>query len=270
MAEHSAGFTVERQADGGVTLVTLDRPEVLNAMTSAMHAGLGELWLDLGRDPATRAIVITGGGRAFSAGNDLRQPDSTPANVPDLARRIANLVYGIVELEKPVVSAVKGPAVGAGLVLAIAADISIVAADAILLDGQTRMGVAAGEHAILLWPLLCGMAKAKYHLLTSEPLRGFEAERIGLVTEAVPAERVLERALDVAAQLARGSQQAIRWTKRSLSHAALKARPAFEQSLALELLGIVGPDAAEARSAFREKREPQFPSAQLAPPAIVY
>lgn len=268
MTEDSGGFTVERRADG-VALVTLDRPTVLNAMTSEMHAGLGELWPELGRDSGTRAVVVTGAGRAFSAGNDLRQPDPTPAAVPNIARRIADLVYGMVELGKPVVSAVKGPAVGAGLVLAIAADVSIVAEDAILLDGQTRVGVAAGEHAVLLWPLLCGMAKAKYYLLASEPLSGLEAERIGLVTEAVPAEQVLERALEVAAQLARGSQQAIRWTKRSLSHAVLRTRPVFELSLALELLGITGDDAAEARRAFREKREPQFPSAQLAPPAVV-
>jgi len=255
------GIVIDRRPDG-VTIVTLDRPAVLNAMTRAMHDALGSLWTELDRDRETRVVLVTGAGRAFSAGNDLNQAATTAAELPEVGRRIAALLYGIVEMQKPVVSAVRGAAVGAGLVLALAADISVVADDAFLLDGQTRVGVAAGEHAVLLWPLLSGMAKAKYLLCASQPLTGREAERIGLVSVAVPADDVLDCALEIAVRLAAGPQQAQRWTKRALAQHLLRGRAAFEQSLALELLGITGPDATEARGAFREKREPIFGARQ--------
>src|SRR5205823_9408689 len=132
-------------------------------------------------------------------------------------REASDIVYNMINLDKPVVSAINGVAVGAGLVVALLADVSIMSESARITDGHTKLGVVAGDHAAILWPLLCGMAKAKYYLLTSEFIDGREAERIGLVSLCVPAEQVLPRALDVADRLARGAQQAIRWTKRSLN-----------------------------------------------------
>ena len=139
----------------------------------------------------------------------------------------------MLDCEKPIVSAIDGTAVGAGLAVALMADISIIAQDARLTDGHLRLGVVAGDHAAILWPLLCGMAKAKYYLLTADFIDGLEAERIGLVSRCVPADEVLDTALEVATQIASGPQQAARWTKRTLNHWLRAALPAFDASLRL-------------------------------------
>jgi enoyl-CoA hydratase len=151
-----------------------------------------------------------------------------------------------------------GVAVGAGLVVGLLADVSIAARSARLIDGHTRIGLAAGDHAAIVWPLLCGLAKAKYHLLTNEPLSGEEAERIGLVSLCVPDEQLHDRALEVARQLAAGSETAIRWTKYALNNWLRAAGPIFDSSLALEFLGFTGADVVEGVAAVREKRKPKF------------
>jgi enoyl-CoA hydratase len=160
------------------------------------------------------------------------------------------------------VSAINGVAVGAGLVVALLADISVCAEDAKLGDGHVKLGVAAGDHAAIIWPLLAGMAKARYYLLTGEMVDGAEAERIGLVSLALPRDRVLDEALRIAEGLAGGSQLAIRWTKRALNSWLRTAGPIFDQSAAYEMLGFMGPDVVEGVAALREKRAPHFPSAQ--------
>jgi enoyl-CoA hydratase len=177
-------------------------------------------------------------------------------------REASDLVYHILDCEKPIVSAINGVAVGAGLVVALLADISIIAETARLTDGHTRLGVVAGDHAAIIWPLLCGMAKAKYYLLTCDFLDGREAERIGLVSLCLPPGEVLPRALAVAEQLARGSQPSIRWTKRALNNWLRQAGPIFDQSLALEMLTFMGADVREGARALREKRPPEYPSAR--------
>jgi enoyl-CoA hydratase len=150
--------------------------------------------------------------------------------------------------------------VGAGLVLAILADISIAANAAKLIDGHTKLGVAAGDHAAIIWPLLCGMAKAKYYLLLCESVTGEEAERIGLVSLAVPGEELQARALEVAVRLAEGAPNAIRWTKYALNNWLRAAGPIFDASLGMEFLGFSGPELPEGAAALREKRPPRFPS----------
>jgi enoyl-CoA hydratase len=136
------------------------------------------------------------------------------------------------------------------------------AEEARITDGHVRLGVAAGDHAAICWPLLCGMARAKYYLLTAEFISGREAERIGLVSLCVPRAELLGRAFEVAGKLGRGSQQAIRLTKRSLNGWYDMARPIFESSLAMEMMCFLGEDAAEGVAAVREKRAPDFPSAR--------
>jgi enoyl-CoA hydratase len=148
--------------------------------------------------------------------------------------------------------------VGAGLAVALMADVSVIDEDARLTDGHLRLGVAAGDHAVAIWPLLCGMAKAKYYLLTADFLDGREAERIGLVSKAVPAADVLPTALAVATKLARGPRDATRMTKRALNHWLRQALPAFEASLAYEMLNFLGPDASEGLAALQERRRPEF------------
>jgi enoyl-CoA hydratase len=170
---------------------------------------------------------------------------------------------GIVDCSKPIVSAMRGVAVGQGLVVGMMADISFATKDCRLIDGHTRLGVAAGDHAVMIWPLLCGLAKAKYYLLTCDTLLGAEAERIGLISFAVEDSELDQRALDTAVKLATGSQSAIRWTKFALNSWLRQAGPAFDLSLALEMLGFSGPDVQEGLNSFKEKRKPRFPTDSL-------
>ncbi len=256
-------LTFERR-DRGVVLVTINRPEVLNATNDRLHWELTQVWLTFDADPDARVAVVTGAGtRAFSAGGDLEMVEANARDPKRLARMIreaSDLVYNMINTDKPIVSSINGVAVGAGLVVALLADISVMSETARFTDGHTRLGVVAGDHAAILWPLLCGMAKAKYYLLTSDFIDGREAERIGLVSLCVPADQVLPKALDVADRLARGSQQAIRWTKRSLNNWLRQAGPIFDQSIALEMLTFMDEDVREGLAAIREKRPPAFPS----------
>lgn len=252
---------IERKPNG-VLLITINRPERLNSLTMPMFEHLAEIWNDVDRDPHTRVAVITGAGRGFCTGMDVRQPDPTLDEAIDLMECERRRISALLNMDKPLISAINGPAVGWGLSMALLADISVAAEDATLMDGHTRIGVVAGDHSSLIWPLLVGMAKAKYYQLTSASLTGIEAERIGLVSLVEPQAKVLERALAIADQLATGSQQAIRWTKRSLNTGWLtNALPQQELSAALETLGFAGADYAEARQAFRDGRAPMYPSA---------
>jgi enoyl-CoA hydratase len=182
--------------------------------------------------------------------------------IAQVMKEAGDIVYNITNLDKPVVSAINGVAVGAGLAVALMADISIMSETARITDGHVRLGVGAGDHAAIIWPLLCGLAKAKYYLLTADFIDGKEAERIGLVSMCVLPEDVMPKALEVATKLATGPQLAIRWTKRALNHWVRQAGPIFDNSLALEMLGFFSDDVPEGVKAIKEKRPPVFPSAQ--------
>ena len=248
----------------GVLLITIDRPEVLNAANERLHRELGDVWSVVDADDSVAVSVITGAGTAFSAGGDLAMVErmtTDHAAVVEQWRDAGALVQAMLQSVKPIVAAVNGVAVGAGLAVALLSDVSIVSETARLSDGHARLGVAAGDHAALIWPLLCGLSKAKYYLMTAEFVDGREAERIGLVTRCVAEDRVLEEALAVAVQLAAGSRTAIQWTKRALNQWLSAASGTFGESLALEMLGFLGPDAQEGVAALRDRRPPQFPSA---------
>ena len=225
------------------------------------HRELAEIWRDVAADDSVRCAVLRGEGLGFSGGGDLAmvQDMSTDFAVRTrIWKEARDLVYNLVNCDVPIVSALHGPAVGAGLVAGLLADVSIAARSAKIVDGHTRLGVAAGDHAAMVWPLLCGMAKAKYHLLLCEPLSGEEAERIGLVSLVVDDEQLLPRAYEVAERLAAGSQTAIRWTKYALNNWLRQAGPSFDASLALEFMGFGGPDVHEGLAALRERRPPRF------------
>jgi enoyl-CoA hydratase len=263
MSDRYAGYAslqLERPAEG-VLRVVMSAPGRLNAAGHEMHRDLAGIWTEIDRDPEVRAVIVRGAGDAFSAGGDL---DLVADMADDYAVRVRvlrearDLVYNLLNCSKPVVSAIAGPAVGAGLVIGLLADVSIAARSARIIDGHTRLGVAAGDHAAIVWPLLCGMAKSKYHLLLCEPVSGEEAERIGLVSRCVEDAELHDVALDVARRLAGGSQSAIRWTKYALNNWLRMAGPVFDTSLALEFLGFAGPDVREGVAAFREKRQPRF------------
>lgn len=245
-----------------VLRVSMNRPEKYNAADAEMHSNMTEIWRDIDADASVNAVLLTGTGKAFSAGGDLAMIEQMRLDF-DVRMRVwreaRDMVYNVINCRKPIVSAINGVAVGAGLVLAILADISIAAKSARLIDGHTKLGVAAGDHAAIVWPLLCGMAKAKYHLLLCEPVTGEEAERIGLVSLAVPDEELQERALAIAVRLAEGAPAAIRWTKYALNNWLRAAGPIFDTSLALEFLGFTGAELPEGVAALREKRPPLFP-----------
>ncbi len=249
--------------DPHILWMTLNRPEVLNATNARLHTELVEVWQTIDQDPSVRVAVVTGAGRAFSAGGDFQLVEEAYQNYDEIARILEearDLVYNILHCRKPIVSAINGAAVGAGLVVALLADISIAAESARLGDGHLRMGVAAGDHAAIIWPLLCGMAKAKYYLMTSELVSGREAERIGLVSLCVPDDELQGKALEVATTLARGPRHALQFTKRALNQWLLQAGPIFDHSLALEMLGFFSDDLMAGIQALKSKRAAQFPS----------
>jgi enoyl-CoA hydratase/carnithine racemase len=244
----------------GVLHLILDAPG-LNAVDADTHRELADVWLTVDRDPETRVALISGEGRAFSSGGSFELLEGITNDYAvrtRIMREARDLVLNVINCSKPIVSAVHGPAVGAGLVAALLADVSVVGRSARIIDGHTRLGVAAGDHAAIAWPMLCGMAKAKYYLLTCRPLSGEEAERIGLVSLCVDDGSELDEAMAIASELASGAQSAIRWTKHTLNHAYRLLGPAFDASLAYEFYGFGGPDAAEGLAAHREKRDPQF------------
>jgi enoyl-CoA hydratase len=256
----------DRHPDG-VLLATLNRPEVMNATNARLHWELTQVWDVVKNDPATKVIVVTGAGdRAFSAGGDLSWVEEMVGNPEVIAvvkKEAAEIVYRMLDCDKPIISAINGTAVGAGLAVALLADVSVMSESARITDGHVKLGVAAGDHAAIVWPLLCGVAKAKYYLMTADFIDGKQAERLGLVTFAVPQAEVLRRSLAIAAQLAAGSQAAIQATKQSLNNWMRVAGPIFDQSLAQEMLLFLGPDAKEGLAAVRGKRKADFPSARL-------
>jgi enoyl-CoA hydratase len=245
-----------------VLRLTMNRPEKYNAADAEMHRELTEIWRDIDADPSVNAALITGAGKAFSAGGDLGLVQTMIDDVGTRTRvwrEARDMVYNMINCAKPIVSAINGVAVGAGLVVGVLADISVAGRSARLIDGHTKLGVAAGDHAAIIWPLLCGMAKAKYHLLLCEPVDGAEAERIGLVSLCVADDELQARALDIAVRLAEGAPSAIRWTKQALNNWLRLAGPTFDASLALEFLGFGGTELPEGVAALREKRSPRFP-----------
>jgi enoyl-CoA hydratase len=251
-----------RRIEPGILEIAMGEEGKLAVATARAHAEMAEVWLDVDRDDETRVAILRGAGKGFSAGGDLAMVEEMTRDAAVRARvwrEARDLVYNMINCSKPIISAIHGPAVGAGLAAALLADISIAARNAKLIDGHTRLGVAAGDHAAIIWPLLCGMAKAKYYLLTCDTLSGEEAERLGLVSMVCEEKELAEKSLEVARKLAGGAQSAIRWTKYSLNNWLRLAGPSFDASLALEVLGFTGPEVKEGIAALKEKRAPKFP-----------
>ncbi len=240
--------------------ITLDGPG-LNAVDEPTHRELADVWVAVERDPETNVVILRGAGKAFSAGGSFGLIDRVNKDYDArmrVLREARDLVFNIINCSKPIVSAIHGAAVGAGLVAGLLADISVAGRSARIIDGHTRLGVAAGDHAAICWPLLCGMAKAKYYLLTSETLTGEEAERIGLISLCVDDADVHSVALDVATKLSTGAQPALRWTKQTLNHWFRSQSAVFDASLAYEFFGFGGPDAVEGLASHTEKRAARF------------
>jgi enoyl-CoA hydratase len=243
-----------------VLRITLDNGK-MNSADKAMHAELAEIWGEIDKDPSVNSVIITGAGKVFSAGGDFQMIEDMINDFDERAKswkEARDIVYGVINCSKPVISAMRGVAVGAGLVCGLLADISIATPDCRLIDGHTRLGIAAGDHAAIIWPLLCGMAKSKLYLLLCDPILGVDAERIGLISLVAEDADLDDKAVEIASRLATGAQSAIRWTKYSLNNWFRQAGPTFDTSLALEFLGLVGPDLREGLNSHQEKRAPAF------------
>src|ERR1700722_14085964 len=246
-----------------VLRITIASPLKMNAMTATLHRECSQIWRDVEADPSVSAAIICGSDKAFSAGGDLAHERKVCDDYE--LRMVAmkesrDLVYNMIDCSKPIVSAVRGWAVGAGIACALLADISIAAKDAQFSDGHAKIGVAAGDHATILWPLLCGMARAKYYLLLSESFTGQQAADMGIVSLAVDAQDVESKAVEIATRLATLAPAATRWTKQALNHWLRQAGPIFDASLALEFIGFAGPEGKEGIDAFLQKRAAAFPT----------
>lgn len=253
-------FRVEIDADGIAHVVF--QPAGGMPMTDAGgHKALAHIWRTLAEHDDVNVILVRSEGKGFCAGGDIAVVEQMLVSEAARRRVLAEaraLVQGMIDCDKPIVSAINGAAVGAGLAVALLADISVAAIGAKLIDGHTKLGVAAGDHAAIIWPLLCGMAKAKYYLLLCETITGAEAERIGLVSLAVEADCLQEQSLQIARRLAHGSSTALAHTKRSLNHWLRAAWPAFEASLNAEIMGFAEADARAGLEALKSKQTPQF------------
>jgi enoyl-CoA hydratase len=241
--------------------VVISNPGKLNALDPAGHAELAEIWRDIDVDPEVSCALLRGDGGNFSAGGELGLVEEIATNWDTRMRawrEARDIVYNVINCSKPIVAAIEGPAVGAGLSAAMVCDVIVVGRKARIIDGHTRLGVAAGDHSAIIWPLLCGMAKAKYHLLLCDTVTGEEAERIGLASVCVDDDKVVPTALDICERLIKLSPTSVRWTKYALNNWLRAAGPIFDASLALEFVGFAGPDIREGVAALREKRAPNF------------
>jgi enoyl-CoA hydratase len=258
----TAYTTLETAREGDVLRVTIAHPtSALNAVDDALHHDLTRLFADLRREDEARAVLLTGRGRAFSAGGDfawfpqLREPGRMEA----LRRDAKQLIWDLLDVEVPIVAAVNGPAMGLGASIALLCDVIFMADTAVIGDPHVRVGIVAGDGGAAIWPLAVGPARAKQYLLTGDPLTAAEAERIGLVNRVVPAADLDREAMAFAERLAAGAPLAVRYTKLAVNKLVKDAlNVAFDTSTALELLTFQSEDHVEALAALREKRKPIF------------
>jgi 2-(1,2-epoxy-1,2-dihydrophenyl)acetyl-CoA isomerase len=257
----SAFGALRYDVEDAIATIVLDRPEALNALTVPLKEELLAAFREAGRDRAVRAVVLTGSGRAFCAGQDLRErlePDAAPLAV-EVRERYNPLILAMRRLEKPIVGAINGVAAGAGASLALACDLRIAAEDASIVLAFGRVGLIPDSGATWLLPRLVGVARAFELALTNEPLSAADAERLGLVTAVVPRDALLDEARGLAGRLAAGAPRAVALTKRALNRSL---ETDFESALEYEafLQGIAGrtADHAEGLRAFLEKRPPRF------------
>jgi enoyl-CoA hydratase len=254
------GLLVEKQDK--VMTITLNAPESLNSFTGGMHNSMSRIWDDVNDDPEVHVVVLTGAGRAFSAGGNVinmqKKIDDTAswdAGMPEAKR----IVFRILECDKPIIARVNGHAVGLGATVALLCDIIIAADHAKIGDPHVNAGLVAGDGGALIWPQLVGFARAKEYLLTGDLMSAAEAERIGLINHAVPADQLDEKVYGLARRLASGPMKSIRWTKQTINIPLRQlAHSMMDLSLSLETQSNLSKDHQEAVWAFGEKRKPNF------------
>jgi enoyl-CoA hydratase len=251
---------IRLEREGPVITATLARPP-LNAIDAELHHELCELFAMLRRETETRAVLLTGDGRMFSAGGDFAWfPElQEPGRLAQLRREAKQLIWDLVDLELPLVVAINGPAVGLGATIALLGDVVYIADTAHIADPHVRVGIVAGDGGAAIWPLLVGPARAKEYLLTGDQVSAIEAERIGLVNHVVPADALHTAAMTMAQRLASGAPLALQFTKSAINQQVKAAlQLSFDYSLAHEIVTFQSDDHMEALAAIRERRPPDF------------
>ncbi|MFC4296895.1 enoyl-CoA hydratase/isomerase family protein [Castellaniella hirudinis] len=247
---------IEFEARGAVLIVRFARGEGLNAINARMHTEMSWLFRDIAEHSDCSAVVLTGKGKAFSAGGDIDWfSNISPAEVDQLFVEARRLIVDMLELPQPIISAINGPAVGLGATLALFCDISYMGKSAVIADTHVLAGIAAGDGGAAIWPWLIGMHRAKEFLLTGRKITAGDAERLGLVNHVVDDDALLEAALGMAQELAGGSQMAIRATKTSLNKILRDTvNLNLDTSLALEKACFYSADHKDRLTAFLTKR----------------
>ncbi len=258
-----------------VATITINRPDRLNAVHNALHHELEQIWLDVRADHDVNAIILTGAGRAFCAGGDVKGmaegslsggPEKKGKGrgrgpiAPSNGRRV---VENMLDVEQPIIGAINGDAIGLGATLALLCDITVASEKARFADTHVKVGIVAGDGGAVIWPLLIGPHRAKEFLMRGNFISGSEAGRIGMVNYAVAPEEVMTRARALAQELADGPTWAIRWSKLSVNKwLKQQANLILDASLAYEMMTFNTEDHKEAARAFVEKRKPNFVKAR--------
>ena len=249
------------EVDGAIAMLTLDRPEALNALTVPVKVALREALESIARDRAVRAVILTGAGRAFCAGQDLAErerPDAAPLDV-EVRERYNPIIRAIRSMGQPVIAAVNGVAAGAGASLAFACDLRIAAEEARFVLAFGRIGLVPDSGATWFLPRLVGPAKAAELALVGDAVDAAEALRIGLVSKVVPGDQLLDEARTLAGRLSEGAPLALALTKEALHRSAtIDLDEALEGEAKLQGIAGASADHAEGLAAFREKRPPRF------------
>jgi enoyl-CoA hydratase/carnithine racemase len=248
-----------------IAVVRLNRPQALNAINAELHAELETIWGELDADESVGAIILTGEGRAFSSGGDVKRMASRAGtdaglryalNVPAATRRLFN---SLLEVRQPIVAAINGDVTGLGATIALCCDVTMIAEDARIGDTHVRAGLVAGDGGAVIWPLLIGPNRAKEYLMTGHLLRGSEARDIGLVNHCYPAEILMDKAREFARGILEQPVWAVQWTKLSINKLLRQnINLVLDASLGYEVATLFTYDHKEAATAFAEKRKPQF------------
>lgn len=265
MPEYSYNTLLVDKKDQILT-ITLNRPERLNAVDEVMHGELEEVFATVGRDGEVSAVVVTGAGRGFCSGGDVRAMDERGGAIALQDRPLGavsqsgrRLIHNMLWVEQPLICALNGVAAGLGATIALFCDIIYASDQARIGDTHVRAGLVAGDGGAVIWPLLIGMAKAKELLMTGDIIDAQEAERIGLINKVVPHDELMETVMDLARRLAAGPALAVRGTKHALNKRVWNdLNLVLDMGLSLEERSSRHPDHREAARAFVEKRSPQY------------
>ena len=254
-----------------IATITINRPDRLNAVHNALHHELEQIWLDVRADQDVNAIILTGAGRAFCAGGDVKgMAEGSLSGVapkkgkgrgrgPIAASNGRRVIENMLDVEQPIIGAINGDAIGLGATLALLCDITVASEKARFADTHVKVGIVAGDGGAVIWPLLIGPHRAKEFLMRGNFISGAEAGRIGMVNYAVGPEDVMSRARELARELADGPTLAIRWSKLAVNKwLKQQANLILDASLAYEMMTFNTKDHQEAVKAFVEKRKPNF------------